>query len=174
MADVAINRQAIARMTREIQREFDKYPIRMPVQANPPVLPDGLAGTTTTIFNGPVFHGSADGAQLAWGNQAVDQTQNRTEHVTPGFEAIAHAVVKTLEGPPGVGLAEDDHQDAQAAARDILAEVTVPEPDRGKIRRGLSSLKGFLAPVAMGLVTGSAEGVHEWARMAIEQLGRPF
>jgi hypothetical protein len=99
------------------------------------------------------------------------QTQNRTEQIAPGFEVIAQAVAKTLEGLPCAGLAEDDQQDAGAAARDVLAEVTRPVPDRGKIRRALSSLKGFLAPIAMGLAEGSA---HEWARMAIEQLSRPF
>jgi hypothetical protein len=84
-------------------------------------------------------------------------------------------MVKTLEGLPGAGLAEDDRQDAEAAARDVLTEVTQPEPNRGKIRRALSSLKGFLAPIAMSLAEGGAEGsAHEWARMAIEQLGRPF
>ncbi len=161
-------------MTREIQREFDKHPIRVPVQADPPAPPGGLGMGGTTIFNGPVIHGSADGAQLAWGNDTVHQVQNPTEHIAPGFEAVAQAVVKTLTQLSGAGLAEDDRQEAEAAARDVLAEVTQPEPDRGKIRRALSSLKGFLAPVAMGLAEGGAEGAHEWARMAIEQLGKPF
>jgi hypothetical protein len=175
MAEVSINKQEIARMTREIQREFDKYPIRVPVQADSPVPPGGFATGSTTIFNGPVIQGDANGAQLAWDNDIVHQTQNRTEKIAPGFEAIAQAVVKTLEGLPGAGLAEDDRQDAEAAARDVLTEVTQPEPNRGKIRRALSSLKGFLAPIAMSLAEGGAEGsAHEWARMAIEQLGRLF
>jgi hypothetical protein len=175
MASVSINHQEIARMMREIQREFDKHPIRVPVQADPPVLPGSLVRGTTTIYNGPVIHGNANGAQLAWGNDNVYQTQIRTEQVAPGFEAIAQAVVKTLEGLAGASLAEDDRQDAEAAARDVLVEVTQSAPNRGKIRRALSSLKGFLAPIAMGLAEGGAEGsAHEWARMAIEQLSRPF
>ncbi len=175
MASVSINHQEIVRMMREIQREFDKHPIRVPVHADPPHPPETLTGSTTTIYNGPVIHGDANGAQLAWGNDAVHQTHNRTKQIAPGFEVVAQAVAKTLEGLPGGGLAEDDQQDAEAAARDVLVEVTQPTPDRGKIRRALSSLKGILAPIAMGLAEGGAEGsAHEWARMAIEQLNRPL
>jgi hypothetical protein len=176
MADVSINRQEVARMMREIQREFDKHPVRVAVQADPSVTPgDGPGSGGTTIFNGPVIYGNANGAQLAWGNHAARQTQKRAEQIAPGFEAIAQAVVKTLEGLPAAGLAQDDRQDAEAAAGEVLAEVTQPEPDRGKIRRALASLKGFLAPIAVAAAEGTAEGsAHEWARMAIEQLGKPF
>jgi hypothetical protein len=171
MANVSINRQEIARMMRDIQREFDKHPIRVPVQADPPAVLGSIPGGTTTIFNGPVIHGDANGAQLAWGNDIVQQ--NRTRPVTPGFEALAQAVVKVLEQLPRVGLAEDDQQDADEAAHEVLAEVTQPQPDRGKIRRALATLKGLLAPIAVGLAEGSAEGAaHEWARTAIEQLGK--
>jgi hypothetical protein len=76
-------------MTREIQREFDKHQIRVPVQAEPPAPPSGPAIGGTTIFNSPVIDGSADGAQLAWGNDTVHQVQNRTEQIAPGFEAVA-------------------------------------------------------------------------------------
>lgn len=159
-------------MMREIQREFDKHPIRVPIQAH---LPQAGLVPGTTIYNGPVIHGSADGAQLAWGNETVQQTQGRSEQIAPGFEAMAQAVAKTLERLPDAGLAQDDLHDAEAAARDVLAEVTKPVPDRGKIRRALSSLKGFLAPIAIGLAAGAVEGgAHEWARVAIEQLSRPF
>jgi hypothetical protein len=174
MARVSINKREIARMMRDIQREFDKHPIRVDVKTDGPVIRGGVPAGNTTIYNGPVIHGSADGAQLAWGNQTVRQAQNRTEQVAPGFEAIAQAVVSTLKGLSAVGLAEDDQQDAEAAANEVLDEVTQPTPDRGKIRRALVALKGFLAPVASGLVTGSTEGAQEWARTAVEQLGTPF
>jgi hypothetical protein len=105
----------------------------------------------------------------------VTQTAvSRTEQIAPGFEAIAQAVVRTLEQLPVVGLPEDDQREAEAAANEILMEVTQPEPERGKIRRAITALKGFLAPIATGLSKGSGEGVHEWAKTAIEQLGTPF
>lgn len=175
MSNVSIDRQAIARLTRDIQREFDKHPIRVPIHADRLGLRlgDSVREGNTVIYNGPVIHGNADGAQLAWNNSSVSQTQEG-EQVAPGFEAIAQAVAKTLERLPEIGLAEEDLQDATEAARDVLSEVTRAEPDRGKIRRAISSLKGYLAPIATGFVTGVAAGAHDWARMAIEQLGRPF
>jgi hypothetical protein len=39
MARDGINRQAIAKMMRDIQREFDKHPIRVPVETDGPALP---------------------------------------------------------------------------------------------------------------------------------------
>jgi hypothetical protein len=174
MARSGINKQAIARMMRDIQREFDKHPIRVPLEADAPrvvPLPTTAAGN---IYNGPVIYGSADGAQLAWNNQTVDQTQVRTEQVAPGFELLAQAVVSTLLQLSVAGLEEEDQQAAEDAANEVLAQVTRPDPDRGKVKRALSALKGALAPVALGLRSGAGDGAREWAKTAIEQLGTPF
>lgn len=97
---VSVDRDGVARMMREIQQEFDKHPIRVPVQTDGPAT-TGSSGNTT-IYNGPVIHGNADGAQLAWGNSTVHQTQHHAEQIAPGFEAIAQAVVRTLEGLPSI------------------------------------------------------------------------
>lgn len=102
----------------------------------------------TTVYNGPVIQSSADGAQLAWGNHTVNQTLNRTEQIITGFAAIAQAVVGTLEQLPRAGLSEEDQSDAEATANEVLVEVTRLALYRGKIRRALSALKGYLAPVA--------------------------
>lgn len=171
MAGFSINEREIARMMKKTQQEFDKHPISVPVNADPNIVPPN----STTIYNGPVVHGDVTGTQLAWGNQTVNQTQHsQAEKIAPGFEAVAQAVVKTLERLHEVGLADDDRHDAETVANEALAEVTQTQPDRGKLRRALNALKGYLAPVAFGLVTGSAEGAQEWARTAIEQLGTPF
>lgn len=171
MARDGINKRAIAKMMRDIQVEFDKHPIRVAVEADSPVVP-GSAGTT--IYNGPVIHGDANGARLAWGNQTVHQTQNQTQQIAPGFEPLAQAVVRTLEQLPAVGLPAQEQQDAEETARDILTEVTEAEPDRSKIRRAVAALKGFVAPVAAGLAAGAEDGAREWATTAIQQLGTPF
>jgi hypothetical protein len=122
-------------MMKNIQREFDKHPIRVPVETDGPALPTGTP-FGHTIYNGPVFHGDANGAQLAWGNQTVNQTQNQTQEIAPGFEAIATAVVRTLEQLPAVGLAAQDQQDAEDVAREVLTEVTQPQ--------GLGIVRGCL------------------------------
>lgn len=64
MAPSGINKQVIARMMRDIQREFDKHPIRVPLEADAPrvlPLPTTAAGN---IYNSPVIYGSADGAGM--------------------------------------------------------------------------------------------------------------
>lgn len=166
MAGYSIDRRTIARMAQEMQKEFDKHPIEVPVSADPSISSSG-----TNNYYGPVFHGDANGAQLAWGNESATQIQNvRTEQVAPGFEAVALAIAKTLEGLPALGLNDEDRRDAEVAANTALAEITQTEPDRGKIRAAVQALKGVLAPVMAGLVAGSADGAQEWARTAIEQL----
>lgn len=112
-------------------------------EAEDPLPQGGIDKRTIRV---PVIQGSADGAQLAWGNQIVNQTLSRTEQITTGFAAIAQAVVGTLEQLPGAGLSEEDQSDAEA--NEALVEVTRLAPDRGKIRGALSALKGHLVPVA--------------------------
>ncbi len=131
MAGSSINKREIARLMQGIQKEFDKHPIRVPVSADPSIPPVG----GTTVYNGPIILGDAKGAQLSWNNQTVSQSLHaQTEQIAPGFEAIAQAVAKTLEGLSGVGLTDDDRQDAEAAAKEVLTEVVQAEPDRGKVR----------------------------------------
>ena len=158
---------------RDIQREFDRHPIRVPLEADMPSTP-GTRRTDTTIYNGPIILGSADGARLTWNSRDVNQSQSQTEQVVAGFEPLAQAVVSTLERLQLAGLADRDRNTAEEAANEILSEVVTPVPDRSKISRSLSVLKGVLAPVALGLSVGAAEGAQDWARTAIEQLGTPF
>lgn len=171
MGNVSINRANIATMMQEIQREFDKHPIRVPVRADHEASP--VRGSDTTInYNGPVVQVNGDHAQIAYGNETVDQTQNSAKEIAPGLEAIAQAVAKTLERLPEAGLGLDDQKDAEAAGREVLDEVTTLTPDRSKIRRGVNMLKGLLAPVAIAAQTGAAGGAADWAGHAIGQLSK--
>ncbi|MFF4987378.1 hypothetical protein ACFY19_09320 [Streptosporangium saharense] len=171
---MTINKQGIAKMMRDIQKEFDKHPIKVPINVDEPDVATGhVMPGHTTINYGPVIHGSVDGAQLAWNNSGlVNQTQNSGEQfITPGFELLAQALISTREGLLSLGLADEDLTDAQAVTDDALAEVTQAEPDRGKLRRAVTVLKGLLAPIATGLAAGAGEGAQDFARTAIEQLG---
>lgn len=169
----SINKRGIEQFTREIQREFDKHPIRMPVEVDE----DGvapIAAAASTNYYGPVINVHGDRAQLAWGNESVVQNQADSDQIAPGFEAIAQAVVSTLRELAGAGVDADDEQAGEVAAQEVLAEVVKEDPDRGVVRRGVAVLKGLLSPVALGMTTGAADGAEEWARTAIEQLGNPF
>jgi hypothetical protein len=167
MEGFGVNHDSIARMMQEIQESFDRHPIRVPVNADRPV-------PGTTIYNGPVIHGDASGARLAWGNHDVDQSQTETQQIASGFEPIAQAVARTLEQLSVAGLSQQDQEDAEAAADEVLSEVTRSEPNQGRIRRALAALKHLLTPVAAGVMAGAGEGAQEWAKSAIEHLHLPF
>jgi hypothetical protein len=165
-----INKRGIEQFTRELQQEFDKHPIRMDVRTDLPQLPDIRPGTTT-IYNGPVILGSADGAQLAWNNDSVSQSQSeQPQHIAAGFEALAQVVIEVLQQLPAAGLCEEDQVNAAEAGNEILAQLTETVPDAGKVKRALTLLRGVLAPLVVAAGTGVAQGVAEWAKAAIEHL----
>jgi hypothetical protein len=66
-----INKPGVERFIRELQTEFDKHRIYLAVESNAPEFPDLTRGATT-IYNGPVIMGDADGAQFAWSNGSVN------------------------------------------------------------------------------------------------------
>lgn len=160
-----INKQGIARMMRDIQREFDKHPISVPIRTDDPELPTAAS----TVYNGPVINVHGDRAQIAWGNQEVHQHSEQNE-VAPGFEAIALALVSTLEGLAEAGLSHDDRSTVDEAANEVLEEVTQENPDRKVVKRGVAAVKGALAPLALGVQAGVSDSAREWAKTAVEQL----
>lgn len=161
-----INKQAIARMTREIQREFDKHPISVPIHADNPDLHE----RGTTVYNGPVVNVQGDRAQIAWGNRDVYQRSKDQQEIAPGYEAITQALVSTLEHLTEVGLDHEDRTTAEDAANQVLSEVTKDHPDPGVIKRGVAVVKGILAPLALGAQAGISDSAREWAKTAVEQL----
>ncbi|MFE0647999.1 hypothetical protein ACFVZH_05335 [Streptomyces sp. NPDC059534] len=118
--------------------------------------------------DGPVFHGAVSHSQFAWNNETVTQNQQSNGTVAPGYETVAERVNELLRQLPRAGLAERDRQDTQEAAEEVLAAITGEEPvEEGRLRRALTTLRGALAPVATGVVAGTAAGTQEWALAAI-------
>ncbi len=162
---VVIYKDAIEKMVRDIQREYDKHPVIVPIRCEDPDLP--ISGPVSHVYNGPVFQGSVDGAQLAWNNGIVSQSQTRD--IAPGFEAIAEAVSGVLKGLSDAGIG-DEAAAAEEVGLELLAEVTQAEPDRSKITRALRALQGVLAPIATGLLGDVSVAAQIWAKQAIEHL----
>ncbi|WP_432945815.1 hypothetical protein ACQPXM_06580 [Kribbella sp. CA-253562] len=171
-----INKQGIARFTRELQREFDRHPIRVPVQAEQsPMLGFAeAAGGDINNYYGPVIHGDANNAQLAWMNGSASQTQANPQQVAAGYETLAAAVATLLQQIPDSGIGEDVQERIQGPATELLNEVVEAEPNRSKVRAALERIQGLLAPVAIGLSRGAGDGATEWAKEAISQLDVPF
>ncbi|MFJ8665448.1 hypothetical protein [Streptomyces sp. NPDC093600] len=120
---------------------------------------------------GPVFNAAVSHAQFAWNNENVTQNQQDNSTVAPGYEALAALVTDLLRQLPRAGLTDRDREDTEAAANEVLATITRPDdPEPGRVRRAVTALKGALAPVATGVVAGTAVGAQEWARAAIEGL----
>jgi hypothetical protein len=185
---IQINKQAIRKMMRDIQREMDKHPVKVRTEAVTPEptpllprvpLPGGNTFHGPVVFgnvNGPLITGDVkSGAQLAWGNTSVSQNQSSGDQIAPGFEAIAQAVVDALRHLPAMGVSEEEIEDAAAIGEEVLNEVVQAEPDRGRIRRAVAALKGYFAPIATRAVAaGAVTGSEETARAVIERLSTAF
>ncbi|MFD3662301.1 hypothetical protein ACFWVF_17115 [Streptomyces sp. NPDC058659] len=124
--------------------------------------------------HGPVFNAGVSHAQFAWNNETVTQNQqsNGGSTVAPGYEALAELITGLLGQLPQAGLADRDREDAEAAAQEVLTEITRTDaaPEEGRLRRALAGLRGALAPVATGVVAGTTVGAQEWALAAITGL----
>ena len=165
-----INKQAIRKVTRELEREFAKNPVRVPLQADTSDvrLP---AATTINNYHGPVVTVTGDGAQLAWDNQEVTQGQANFQQVATGYEELADLVTRLLASVETFELDPEDQAELVEAGDEILHEAVKDQPDRRVVRRGITMLKGLLAPVASGVSKGVADETATMARDLITSLG---
>lgn len=183
MAKVSINKRAIDKMMKEIQREFDQYPVTVPVQAEP--RPSASWETTlnkrppareqgpTTVYNGPVVINNVTngaGAQVAWGNEQVTQTSNTQNQIAEGYEPLSQALTEILKGLSDSGLDEGDQAMVREEAEKVLHEVTKPGPDQTLVKRAVATVKGALSPLATGLQEGVSESAKNWAMTGLKVL----
>lgn len=166
-----INKRGIEKMMREMQREFNKHPIRVQVEADDLGPPSGVGNAPGGVTNyyGPVVQVNGNRAQVAWGD-SVSQNQDGAQEVAHGYEALAAAVVEIRRGFHDAGLEDDERREAEAAADDLLREITVPSPEAARVRRSATLLKGFLASILAGGGENIGESAAEWALTGIRQL----
>lgn len=161
---VEINEKAVARLMDNLQNEFDKHRITVPVNAE--VTP--AAAQTVTNYNGPIYLTTGDNAQVAFGSGST-QARSDIQTVAPGYEKLAEAVTALVEHLDH-HLSPDEAQAARYTAGEVLREVTSPAPERAVVKKLITGLKGLLASLAVGAGQEiSAEGVA-WAREFVERL----
>lgn len=154
-------------MMKDIQKEFDKHPISIPVNADTPEL--RVSGDT---YNGPIINITGDNAQLAWDNTNVSQSTTATAvDIAAGFEPLSQAVVNILRQVRASGLALEDIAEVESSGNEILREVIKENPDKGAIRRSVTYVKGLLVPLLSHAAEGAGDGIHGWAEAAVESLG---
>lgn len=165
-----INRQAVQQMAREIEREFAKHPVRVPLEAQPgATVPPAPA--TVNNYHGPVVTVTGDHAQIAWNKGRVSQTQENSETISPGFEVLAEIITTLLASLPTLPLDHEDANDVKTSSDEILRQVVTAEPDRGVIRKAVTIIKGLLAPIASGIGAAVTDESTELSRTFIESLG---
>lgn len=168
-----INKQAIRQMTREIEKEFAKNPVRIPLEASSSGIRNSSA-TTVNNYHGPVVTVTGDHAQIAWGNATSNQNQERVEQIAPGFEKLAGTIAELLTRLETIGLDDEDSKEIRSNADEVLKEVVKDNPSPTVIRRGLIMIKGLLAPLSAGASKVATEESAKAARSIIEALGDVF
>lgn len=163
-----INRQGIRQLQRELEKEFAKNPVRVPLESDAGDVRFPAASVTNN-YSGPVVTVHGDNAQVAWDSQTVSQTQS--QDIAPGFEELAKVITALIASLPSLGLSDDDEQEAKSTAEVVLGEVVKDEPDHGRVKRSITMLRGLLAPVGTGVGSTVSEESAELARTLIERLG---
>ena len=165
-----INKQAIRKMSREIEREFAKHPVWVPLEVDPGRVSLPPA-TTVNNYHGPVVTVNGDHAQIAWANRDVQQAQNRVEQIAPGYERLAQLVTDLLANLPTFALDESDEVELRSSVDTVLSEVVKPEPDQKIIKRAVTMIKGLLAPIGAGVSQAATDETAEATRTVIDALG---
>jgi hypothetical protein len=124
----------------------------------------------TQTYNGPYIQGDAPGAQMAWMNRDVIQNRNDGQQIAPGFELLAQAIADLIAQLPTLGLQPQDQADVQEVAEEVMGEVAQSEPNRGRLRRAVAALRGFLMPIATGAIAGVSDQAREETEKLIEHL----
>lgn len=168
---IHIDKRQIKKLTDELQREFNKHPVRVPLHATPE-RGVGMAGPRTVVHhhgNTVTVHGN--NAQVAVNNSGdVTQSQTASATVTPGFEALAELLGTVLSHAASFRLPPEDEADLREAVGQALAETTRETPDRTLIRRSVTFVKGALAPIVAGVSAGLSDETAELARKTIDAL----
>lgn len=168
---VSINKQAIAKLNKELEREFAKTPVKVPVVADPARGSIAPQSSTVNHYYGPTVTVNGNHSQIAWGDGGISQAQGNISQITEGYEDVADVVAGILSKLDSLPLNANENEDARSSAEELLAEVVKPEPDKGIIRRGATMLKGVLAPVAAGVNQAATSESADYARKAIEAIG---
>lgn len=123
-----------------------------------------------TNYHGPVVTVNGNHAQMAWNNRTVNQRHSNTSEIAAGYERLAGVVTDLLASLPRLDLDTEDDAEVRAAADTVLAEVVEDEPDISLIKRGLNSIKGYLAQIAAGTAQAATDESIAIARTAITGL----
>lgn len=177
MSGFKINREGIRQMTRELEREFAKHPVRVPIEVDSQGDTWPLrSATTVNNYHGPVVTVNGDGTQLAWNSTSVHQSHERVEQVAAGYEDLAQIITDLLANVDRLSLTQGDVEDLRANADAVLQQVTTEDPDQGAIRRAVMMIKGLLAPVGVGVGDAVTAQTAELASEVIVAIGRalPF
>lgn len=177
MSGFKINREGIRRMSRELEREFAKHPVRVPIETDAQGRTWPLpSATTVNNYHGPVVTVNGDGTQLAWNSASVHQSRERVEQVAAGYEDLAQIITDLLANVDRLSLTEAEVEDLRSNADVVLQQVTTEDPDQGTIRRAVTMIKGLLVPVGVGVGDAVTDQSAEMASEVIDAIGRalPF
>jgi hypothetical protein len=167
----SIDKNAVRKLTKELEREFAKNPVRVPLEAEAGSVALRPA-TTVNNYHGPVVNVEGGHAQIAWGNNHSVQNQKQVEQIAAGYEELARLVTDLLAGIENFALNDEDQQEVRATAETVLSEVVKEEPTPSVIKRGMTLIKGLLAPVAAGISSAATEESAEAARNFIHAVGQ--
>lgn len=161
-------------LQKELDREARRNPLRLSVNAD--VAPTSSTGPLVSPspvvqhFNGPVVVGDGTRVQFA-SNVDGNVEQHQIREVASGYEDVVKLLDDLLQALPAIGLSDGEARKIVEETEAVLTEVTVEEPNKTLLRKGIDRLKGLLSPVALGLNDAVKDESKAVAIDFIQQLG---
>lgn len=168
---VSINKRAIAKLQKDIQREFDKRPVEVPINTDMATRSRAPQPSTVNHYHAPVVTVNGGQAQVAWGDGTIKQQQQDVSQVAEGYQELARIIADILAKLDNLPLTEEDNQYTRENAEALLTEVVKAEPDKGVVRQGVTLVKGLLASITTGVNQAVTAQSADYARETIEALG---
>lgn len=121
-------------------------------------------------INAPLVGGDNYG-NVAVGNNVQQQlTISQEDHVPDQYRDLDETLCRLSETISGWQLGQDTLQEMFDELEELRRQIRAEKPDDSVIRRGITVIKGLLAPIVLGLSNGVTSGVASRASEFIQHL----
>lgn len=165
MIRATINKQGIRKLQRSIQKEFDKHPVNIPINAEIRQPESKVIATPVSITNNITVNNNGDHAQISLTNQNSQQLQAANSSTAEKLLALLLEIGESLES---INLSTEDK-------RELLESLTEAQHDlqENPSTMPLSPLRlirRLLQPLANAAISGTATGINLLTQKWVEQI----
>lgn len=172
MKGFTINKKVIQRMTRELEKEFSKNPIKIPVCASRLGLSQdemniGEQRPVGVVNNFTI--NAAPHSQLAVNAHEIHQEMNLSGS-DEKIEAMKKLLTEISQKMDSLNLSDEDELELSETVSKASAEIGKQHPDKERLKDFIRLMKRILAPLTLSSLSGASTAVNDIAEQWVRQL----